>query len=135
MRLVPSSCANLCASFTSEKNPFSPVFSSNINTLLIIGSGFSYSFIARLDLIEICTLVLQTLVHDPFYLSEESALQWSEEGSHHSHWSTSLSLYHMGYIKTGKANLFVALTRLTSDMGLAQIIESFQVRLCCNCKC
>ena len=48
---------------------------------------------SRLDLPEICTLVLQTFVHDPLYLLEEIALQWSEEGSHHSHWSTSLSLY------------------------------------------
>ena len=30
---------------------------------------------SRLDLIEICTLVLQTFVHDPLYLLEEIALQ------------------------------------------------------------
>ena len=34
------------------------------------------------------------------------------------------SVVHMGYVKTGKANWFVALTRLTSDIRLVQIIES-----------
>ena len=41
VKLVLSCSANLCASFTSEENPFSHAFSSNIHTLLIIGSGFS----------------------------------------------------------------------------------------------
>ena len=41
VKLVPSCSANLCAFFASEENPFSHAFSSNIHTLLIIGSGFS----------------------------------------------------------------------------------------------
>ena len=41
VKLVPSCSANLCASFTSEENPFSHAFSSNIHTPRIIGSGFS----------------------------------------------------------------------------------------------
>ena len=35
---------------------------------------------------------------------------------------------HIGYVKTSKANWFVALTRLASDKGLVQIIENL-------CKC
>ena len=50
---VASFSANLCASFTSVENPFSHSLSSKIQTLLIIGSGFSYSLIAILVLINL----------------------------------------------------------------------------------
>lgn len=73
VRLVPSSSANLCSSFTSEEKPFSHVLSSNIRTVLIITSEFPQSFKVTL----IWTLVLQTWVHDPLYLSPDTAPQWS----------------------------------------------------------
>ena len=50
---VPHSFANLWTSFTNEENLFSHTLSSSIRKLLVIGSGFSYSLIAILALINL----------------------------------------------------------------------------------
>ena len=109
-RVVPSSSPNLSASFTSKENSFSPhALSSNIRTLLIIGFGFSYSFIAAFILL--------------FYRLESATpfIFWKiQHGSRAKRMSPTILTDQLPC----KANWFVTLMRLASDRGLVQIIES-----------
>jgi len=72
-RVVPSFSPNLWVSFTSKENPFSPhALSSNIRTLLIIGFGFSYSFITASILINLFSCSTDLSPRPPLFLGRSS---------------------------------------------------------------
>ena len=100
-------------------------FSSNIRTLLTIGSGFSYSFTAALILI--FTLVLHLTPRPPLSLGRYSTaveLRRCLPPFSLINFLVSLSMFcsspngqcwvQVGYVKTGKANWFVAVYTVKS---------------------
>ena len=126
-RLVPSSSATLCASFSSEDNPFSHTFSSNIRTLLIIGSGFSYCFLVALILINLYSCSTDFSPLPPLALGIYSTaveLRGCVPPFSLINFPVSLSVLctfpsgqcwvHTGYVKTDKVTWFVALTQIMS---------------------
>ena len=126
-RLVPSSSATLCASFSSEENLFSHTFSSNIRTLLITGFGFSYCFLVALILINLYSRSTDLSPRPPVALGIYSTaveLRGCVPPFSLINFPVSLSVLcsspsgqcwvHIGYVKTEKVTWFVALTQLMS---------------------
>ena len=93
-RVVPSFSPNLCPSFTSKENPFSPhALSSNIRTLLIVGFGFSYSFITASNLINLFSCSTDLSPRPPLSHRRSSTAVELRECLPPFSRSTSLSLY------------------------------------------
>ena len=124
---------------------FSYVLSSNSRKALIIGSGFSHSLIAALILISLysCSTALS---HAPFLSWEQTTLELSLPPLSLFNLLVPLSMsrsspsgqcwVHVWYVKTGRANWFVALRLLAPEReGVSRLMRPLQVRLCRNCKC